>query len=133
MTKLGRKKSNRQALIRNLATSIILYEKVVTTLAKAKTVKPTIDILINRAKKQDLASRRYLIRNLADEKAVKKIFEVLVPRYKERSSGYLKVIRTGNRLGDSSKMVLIQLIDEEKPKKILENKNEKPSSKKTSN
>lgn len=107
---LGREKASRKALLRNLATSIIIYEKVKTTKAKAKAVKPVVEKLVTTAKKNDLTSRRKLLKVLYHKKAVNKALEVLGPRYKERKGGYTRIINLGNRAGDNAEMVQIEFV-----------------------
>jgi len=114
--KFGRLKDNRNHLIRNLLTSLVLYEKLVTTEAKAKTLKSEIDRVITNAKKGGLVSRRYLNSILFDRNAVKKAIEVLVPRYENRTSGYTRVTRLGHRVGDGAMKFQIEFI-QEAPKK----------------
>lgn len=108
--KLSLKKGPREALLRNLATSVILYEKVRTTKAKAKFVRPIVERAITVGKKNDLASRRRLARMLAVENAVKKVLEDLGPKYKERPGGYTRVIPLARRQGDAAEMVKIELV-----------------------
>jgi large subunit ribosomal protein L17 len=116
--KLGRKKAHREHMLRNLTTSLVLYERITTTEAKAKEIKPIIDHIITISKKGDLASRRSLLAYLFDTNAVKKSIEVLAPRYSDRNSGYTRIFHLEPRLGDASKMAIIELIpalDEKKP------------------
>ena len=96
-------------LLRNLTTSLILYEEIKTTQAKAKEVKPIVEHLLFLAKKNDLTIRRRLLGYLLDKKATKKVFEVLVPRYKDLESGFVHVYKVGNRLGDAAPMVILKL------------------------
>lgn len=119
--KLGRKVKNRKMMLRNLITSVILYERVITTEAKAKTAKGLIDKVINLGKKNTLDARRRLLGYLNDENAVKKIFEVLIGKYNNRNSGYTRTYRINSRLGDASRMMILELID---AKKTAENKKE---------
>lgn len=114
MRKLARKKQNREMMLRNLATSVIIYEKVKTTEAKAKEIKPIIDRIITIAKKNNLASHRYLLAYLLHKNAVKKLMEELIIRYKNRSSGFTRLIQLSNRVGDGSKTIYIQLLAAEK-------------------
>jgi large subunit ribosomal protein L17 len=107
---LDRKKEPRELMLRNLASSIIIYEKVKTTEAKAKVVKPLLEKMISIAKKGDLASRRKLIEVLLQENAVKKAMEVLGDRYKERAGGYTRIVKLGVRQGDGADMVQIELV-----------------------
>jgi large subunit ribosomal protein L17 len=107
---LDRKKGPRELMLRNLASSILMYEKVKTTEAKAKAVKPLVEKLITTAKAGDLTARRALIATLPQPLAVKKAMEVLGIRYKERSGGYTRIIKIGQRQGDGAKMVQIELV-----------------------
>jgi len=107
---LDRKKEPRKALLRNLATSIIIYEKVKTTKAKAKAVKPIVEKLITTAKKNDLTARRKLLEILYHKKAVNKALEVLGPRYKDRKGGYTRIINLNRRQGDNAEMVQIEFV-----------------------
>ena len=108
---LGRKKSNRVGLMRNLATSLFLYESIITTEAKAKELRSSVDRIISKAKPADLNATRYVASKLYDKKAVKKVINEIVPRYKNRNSGFTKIIKLNNRLGDSAPQVLIELMD----------------------
>jgi large subunit ribosomal protein L17 len=117
--KLNRKKSHRDLMLRNLATSIILYEKIKTTEAKAKAVKPIIEKIIHLGKRKDFSAIRKLYQLLLDKNAVKKIQEDLSKRLEPRKSGFLRITRIEKRAGDSAPIVLIELIV---PKKIEEKK-----------
>jgi large subunit ribosomal protein L17 len=107
---LDRKKAPREALLRGLITSIVLHEKVKTTKAKAKAVKPLVEKAITTAKKNDLTSRRQLLSILYHKKAVDKALEVLGPKYQERAGGYTRIINLGPRKGDGAEMVYIELV-----------------------
>jgi len=107
---LDRKMEPRKALMRNLATSIIIYEKVKTTKAKAKAVKPFVEKLITTAKTNDLTARRKLLEILFHKNAVKKALEILGPRYKDRKGGYTRIINIGPRAGDGAEMVQIEFV-----------------------
>jgi len=109
-TTLGRKTAPRKALLRSLATSLVLYEKMKTTEAKAKFVKPYVEKMITLGKKNNLHARRELLRKLYVESAVKKVLESLSPRYKERRGGYLRITKLGFRQGDAAKMVRIEFV-----------------------
>ena len=116
MTKnLGRRKlsvtaSHRIAMLRNMATSLFQHEKVETTLAKAKELASFSERLITVAKQADLTARRDAARDIKDEIVLKKLFDVLVPRYQDRHGGYTKIFKTGSRVGDNAKMAIIKLI-----------------------
>jgi len=107
---LDRKAGPRLALLKNLASQIILYEKVKTTEAKAKVVKPIVEKIITRAKTDTLANRRLIISRLTIKNAAVKAFEVLGPRYKEKAGGYLRIIKIGTRKGDGAQMVQIEFV-----------------------
>jgi large subunit ribosomal protein L17 len=107
---LGREKAPRQALLRNLATSVILYEKVQTTQAKAKAVRPLVERAITTGKAPTLASRRKLQSFFYTDLPVKKILEVLGPRYAQRPGGYTRITKIGHRSNDKADMVQIELV-----------------------
>jgi len=109
-TTLDRKKAPREMMLRNLAASVLIYEKVSTTEAKAKAVRSLVEKSITIAKKNDLSSRRRLIALLPQPNAVKKLIEVIGKRYQERKGGYTRIIRLNNRQGDGAKMVQIELV-----------------------
>jgi len=107
---LGREKASREAMLNVLAQNIILYEKVKTTEAKAKTVRAVVEKMITTAKAGDLTARRQLMKKLRAEGAVKKALEVLGPRYKDRNGGYTRIVKLGHRQGDGAPMVQIELV-----------------------
>ncbi|NQV90247.1 50S ribosomal protein L17 [Candidatus Uhrbacteria bacterium] len=109
-TILGREKAPREALLRNLAASIILHEKVKTTEAKAKAVKPLVEKAITSGKSQTLASRRKLLSFFYTDHAVNKIFDVLAARYENRPGGYTRIIKLGHRKNDGADIVQIELV-----------------------
>jgi large subunit ribosomal protein L17 len=109
--RFGRQSSHRQAMFSNMAASLILHEQIVTTLAKAKDLKRVMDKYITLAKRGDLNSRRLAAARLRDEGMVKKLFDVLGPRYKDRSGGYTRVLKAGYRYGDSAPVGVIELVD----------------------
>lgn len=109
-TILGREKAPREALLRNLAASVILYEKVKTTQAKAKAVKPIVEKAITVGKKGDLNARRQLMKTFYTEEPIKKIFEILAPRYAQRPGGYTRIVKIGPRQNDGASMVQIELV-----------------------
>ncbi|MEK7620512.1 MAG: 50S ribosomal protein L17 [Patescibacteria group bacterium] len=109
-TILGREKAPREALLRNLAASVILYEKVKTTEAKAKAVKSLVEKAITSGKKPTLASRRKLMSFFYTDHPVQKIFEVLGPRYQNRAGGYTRIVKIGARKNDGAEMVQIELV-----------------------
>jgi len=126
--KLGRKSAPRKALMRNLASQIILHEKITTTLPKAKEVRPILEKLITRAKKDTVTNRRLVAKYLSNnDKSLVKLFEQLGPLYAGRNGGYLRIVKTVNRKGDNAPMAIIQLLDTDKlTAKELKVKSEKP-------
>ena len=109
---LGRKKAPREALIRGLVTSFVIYEKIKTTHAKAKVLRPVVEKIITLAKKDTLHNRRQAIKVLYLEDAVKKLFEVIGPKYKERKGGYTRIVKLNPRKNDSAKMAILELVEE---------------------
>lgn len=107
---LGRKTDPKNALLRGLATNFLLYEKINTTEAKAKEIKPIVEKLITIGKENSLISRRKLTQYLYTENAVKKVLEDISPRYKERNGGYTRIIKMGNRQGDGALIVSLELV-----------------------
>ncbi|HNW08992.1 MAG TPA: 50S ribosomal protein L17 [bacterium] len=110
---LGRKKAPREAMLRNLATSFVIYEKVKTTKAKAKILKPLVEKLITLAKEDSLHHRRQALKELYIENAVKKLFEVLGPRFKNRNGGYTRLVKIAPRKNDGAEMAILELVDKE--------------------
>ena len=109
--KLNRDEAHLDSMLRNLATSVILYEKVKTTQSKAKMIKPIVEKLISKSKKQSLpVAMRSLNKYLTDKNASKKLTRELLDRYKDRQSGFLRIIPMGFRAGDAAPMVQIELI-----------------------
>jgi len=109
--KLNRTASHRKAMFANMAASLITHEQIVTTLPKAKEMKPIMDKLITLAKKGDLPARRRAIAQIRDKDAVKKLFAVMGERYAERNGGYTRVLKAGFRHGDNAPMAVIELVD----------------------
>jgi large subunit ribosomal protein L17 len=109
--KLNRTSSHRKALFKNMAQAIIKHEQIITTLPKAKTMKPIVDKLITLAKKGSLHARRQAFSKLRDEKMVIKLFGTLASRYADRTGGYTRVLKAGFRYGDSAAMAVIELVD----------------------
>ncbi len=115
--RLGRDTSHRRALYANIAASLIKHEQIKTTLPKAKEIRPIVEKLITLAKKGDLHARRQALSYLYDAEIVKKLFEVLASRYKERQGGYLRIIRCGFRYGDAAPMAIIEFVDRDESAK----------------
>jgi len=109
--RLNRTPSHRRALFANMAAALIKHEQIVTTLPKAKELRRVMDRLMTLAKRGNLHSRRLAVSRIRDEAMVKKLFDELGPRYKERSGGYTRVLKAGFRYGDSAPMAVIELVD----------------------
>ncbi len=111
--RLGRNSDHRKAMFRNMAVSLIVHESISTTLPKAKELRRTIEPLITLAKEDGFAKRRRAFDKLRDKEAVGKLFDEIGPRFKERTGGYLRILKKGSRSGDSAQMALVQLTDYE--------------------
>ncbi len=109
--KLGRTTSHRTAMFANMAASLIKHEQIVTTLPKAKELRPIVEKLVTLAKKGDLHARRIAISRVRDVEQVGKLFGTLGPRYKARNGGYLRVLKAGFRYGDNAPMAVIEFVD----------------------
>ena len=109
--KLNRTSQHRQMLFRNMAQALIKHEQIVTTLPKAKELRPVFERLITLGKRGDLHARRMAFARLRDDAMTKKLFEVLGPRYQERQGGYTRVLKAGFRYGDAAPMAVIELVD----------------------
>ncbi len=107
---LDRKTAGRRSLLANLAESLILFEKIRTTKAKAKATRSAVERLITKAKKNNLAARRELLSVLYTKNAVKKLMEDLGPRYAERKGGYTRIISIKDRVGDGAEEVVLELV-----------------------
>lgn len=106
----GRFRSARKALERDLVTSMVTYEKIETTVARAKYLRPAVEKMITVAKRGDLNARRALLAYFTTEQPVNKLLEVFGPRFKDRSGGYTRMTRTGTRKGDASEMALVEFV-----------------------
>ena len=111
--RLGRTSDHRKAMFRNMAVSLIVHESISTTLPKAKELRRTIEPLITLAKEDGISKRRRAFDKLRDRAAVGKLFDEIGPRFKERTGGYLRILKKGMRPGDSAQMALVQLTDYE--------------------
>ena len=109
--KLNKKPAHRKAMFANMCASLIKHEQIVTTLPKAKELRPIVEKLVTLAKKGGLAARRQAIAEVRDAVQVKKLFEVLGPRYKERKGGYTRVLKAGFRYGDNAPNAVIEFVD----------------------
>ena len=120
--RFSRDPSHRQAMFSNMAASLIRHEQIVTTLAKAKDLKRVMDKYITLAKKGDLHSRRIAAARMGDEAMVKKLFDTLAPRYKDRNGGYTRVLKAGYRYGDSAPVAVIEFVDRDETVKGVDDK-----------
>ena len=130
--KLNRTSEHRKALFKNMLNSLIKYEQIVTTLPKAKELKPKIDKVITLGKKNDLQSKKNLFSKLQNKYSVDKLNKTLSQRYGKRNGGYSRVVRAGFRYGDDAPMAIIELVDRDIQAKkidIKEKKEEKPETK----
>ena len=118
--KLNRTASHRKAMFINLAQALLKHEQIVTTLPKAKDLAPIVEKLLTLAKKGGLANRRLAVSRLQDETLVKKMFDELADRYKEREGGYTRVLKAGYRHGDNAPMAVIELVDRNEDAKGLD-------------
>ena len=109
--KLNRTASHRKAMFANMSAALIKHEQIVTTLPKAKELRPIVEKLITLAKRGDLHARRQAIAQMRDLGMVKKLFEVIGPRYKDRNGGYTRVMKAGFRYGDSAPVAVIEFVD----------------------
>ena len=115
--KLNRTTSHRKALLMNLSNALIKHEQITTTLPKAKALRPFVEKIITLGKNGDLKSRRKAISILQDDKNIKKIFDIIADRYKERSGGYTRIVKIGNRFGDNAPTAIIELVDRDEQAK----------------
>ena len=109
--RFNRTAEHRKAMFANMAQALIKHEQIITTLPKAKDLRPVVEKLITLGKRGDLHARRQAIAQVRDVALVKKLFEVLGPRYKERSGGYCRVLKAGFRFGDNAPMAVIEFVD----------------------
>jgi large subunit ribosomal protein L17 len=118
--KLNRKPEHRRAMFANMAAALIKHEQIMTTLPKAKDLRPVVEKLITLGKRGDLHARRQAVAQIRDLAMVKKLFEVLGPRYKDRNGGYTRVLKAGFRYGDSAPVAVIELVDRDEAAKGLD-------------
>ncbi|MDR2437047.1 MAG: 50S ribosomal protein L17 [Endomicrobium sp.] len=109
-SKLGVTSSHKKAMLRNLASQLFLHEKIETTLPKAKELVSYSEKLLTKAKKADLSTIRAISGEINNKNVVKKVFDVLAPRYKDRKGGYTQILKVGPRRGDSASVAIVQLV-----------------------
>jgi len=115
--RFGRTHEHRKAMFANLAQALIKHEQIVTTLYKAKDLRPIVEKLVTLGKRGDLHARRQAIAQLRDPWLVKKLFDVLGPRYKERPGGYTRVLKAGFRYGDNAPLAVIEFVERDESAK----------------
>jgi large subunit ribosomal protein L17 len=115
--KLNRTASHRKAMFANMSSSLVEHEQIVTTLPKAKELRPFVEKLVTLAKKGDLNSRRIAIGRMRNKEQAKKLFDVLGPRYADRPGGYIRIMKAGFRYGDNAPMAVIEFVDRDESAK----------------
>ena len=118
--KFNRRSDHRKAMLANLAVSLIKHEQILTTLPKAKDLRPVVEKLVTLGKRGGLHARRQAIAQMRDLAMVKKLFEIIGPRYKDRNGGYTRVMKAGFRYGDSAPVAVIEFIDRDVEAKGLD-------------
>ncbi|MEH2514115.1 large subunit ribosomal protein L17 [Nitrobacteraceae bacterium AZCC 1564] len=115
--KLNRTAEHRRAMFANMCASLIKHEQIVTTLPKAKELRPIVEKLVTLGKKGGLSNRRQAISEMRDVEQAKKLFDVLAPRYKDRQGGYTRIIKAGFRYGDNAPLAVIEFVDRDEDAK----------------
>jgi large subunit ribosomal protein L17 len=118
--KLNRTAEHRRAMFANMSAALIKHEQIVTTLPKAKELRPIVEKLVTLGKRGGLALRRQAIGEIRDVEQTKKLFDVLAPRYKDRQGGYLRIIKAGFRYGDNAALAVIEFVDRDVDAKGLD-------------
>jgi large subunit ribosomal protein L17 len=118
--KLNRTSAHRKAMFANMSASLIKHEQIVTTLPKAKELRPIVEKLITLGKRGDLHARRQAIAQMRDEDQVRKLFATIGPRYKDRNGGYIRILKAGFRYGDNAPLAVIELVDRDVDAKGLD-------------
>jgi len=118
--KLGMTGAHRRALRRNMAEALFRHERIRTTIAKAKELKPYVEKLITLSKKDTVHARRLFAREIQNKKVIQRVFTEIGPRFEGRQGGYTRVIRLGTRLGDAAEMAIIELVDKVAPIEVEE-------------
>jgi large subunit ribosomal protein L17 len=117
LKKLNRTASHRTAMFANMAAALIKHEQIVTTLPKAKALRPVVEKLVTLAKRGDLHARRLAASRIRDEDMTKKLFDTLGPRYKARGGGYIRIMKAGYRHGDNAPVAVIEFVDRDESAK----------------
>jgi len=108
--KLGRKKEQKEALLRSLGRALVLHEKIETTEAKAKELRPFIEKLVTKSKEGTLSTRRLVISRIGGEEPAQKLFDIIAPRYKERNGGYTRIVKVAPRQADGARLAIIEFV-----------------------
>ena len=125
--KLNRTSEHRKALIKNMLNNLIKYEQIITTLPKAKVLKPQADKIITLGKKKNLQNTRRLVSQLQDKTNANKVIKTLSKRYEKRSGGYTRIIKAGFRYGDNAPMAIIEFVDRNVEAKRVDKKKKDPA------
>ena len=115
--RFNRTAEHRQAMFANMSAALIKHEQIVTTLPKAKELRPVVEKLVTLAKRGDLHARRQAAAQLGDEEQVKKLFDIIGPRYQDRQGGYLRIVKAGFRYGDNAPVAVIEFVDRDRSEK----------------
>ena len=118
--KLGKKPEHRKAMFANMCAALIKHEQITTTVPKAKDLRPIVEKLVTLGKRGDLHARRQAISQIRDVAMVKKLFDVLGPRYKDRKGGYTRILKAGFRYGDNAPVAVIEFVDRDEAAKGLD-------------
>ncbi|MCP4901602.1 MAG: 50S ribosomal protein L17 [bacterium] len=125
--KLGRTSAHRKALFRNQLTALFTHERIITTLAKAKTLRPVAERIVTKARTGTLAARRDILTMVQDKEIVSRLFDEIAPRFSDRPGGYLRIMRLGRRHGDAAELAIIEFVDYELSAKPTADGDKKPS------
>ena len=125
--KLNRTSEHRKALIKNMLNNLIKYEQIITTLPKAKVLKPQADKIITLGKKKNLQNTKRLVSKLQDKTNANKVIKTLSKRYEKRSGGYTRIVKAGFRYGDNAPMAVIEFVDRDVEAKRVDKKKKKPT------
>ncbi|MBF0342748.1 MAG: 50S ribosomal protein L17 [Nitrospirae bacterium] len=123
--KFNRTANQRKALFRSLMSALLIYERIETTLVKAKTIKGMTEKMVTLGKRGDLHSKRIALANLPNRQAVAKLFSTIAPRFADRNGGYLRIVKTRRRLKDQAELAVIEFVDFVKPPEKKEKENTK--------
>lgn len=123
--RLSRKSAHRKAMKRNMATSLLKYERITTTKAKAREIRRSVEKMITRAKTDSVHNRRIIARDITNKAVLAKLFTDIAPRFVERPGGYTRILKLGQRNADAAEMVFLELVD----RKIVEKVKKKPKEK----